>query len=196
MSDYGVNQITSLEGLSAIQQRPAMYIGSTSQLGVNQIIYEVWDNSLDEYGAGYGNEINVLIDKDNYITIEDHGRGIPVGPHPEWKNEDGTPMNTLTGVLTKLHAGGKFNRDGSSGYFNGSVGTYGIGSKATNALSDNFVVQVKRDGNIYQQTFSKGKPTSDVEIIGKTNETGTKIKFHPDKDIFKETIETNDKKLQ
>lgn len=194
-NNYGVEQITSLEGLQAIRKKPAMYIGSTSQEGINQIIFEVWDNSFDEYVAGYGNEVNVLIDKDNYITIEDHGRGIPVGPHPEWKNPDGTPMNTLTGVLTKLHAGGKLFSNGESGYMS-SIGTYGIGAKASNAVSDDFAVIVKRDGKIYQQKFSKGIPITDVEEIGKTNETGTTIKFHPDPEIFKSTLQPNDKKLQ
>jgi DNA gyrase/topoisomerase IV subunit B len=104
-NNYDVGQISSLEGLKSVQCKPAMYVGSTSQDGVNQIIYEVWDNSFDEYNAGYGNSVDVLIDKDNYITIEDHGRGIPVGPHATWKNPDGTPQDTLTGVLTRLHSG-------------------------------------------------------------------------------------------
>lgn len=195
-NNYDTSKITSLSNLQALRTRPAMYIGSTSSQGINQIIQEVIDNCLDEYSAGYGNEVNIYIDKDNFIEIADKGRGIPVGNHSEWKKDDGTPLNTLTGVLTKLHSGGKFRRDGSSGYFNGSTGTYGIGVKTTNAMSQIFICTVKRDGKIYQQSFSKGEPTTEVLEIGKTSETGTTIKFRPDKEIFKETIAPNDKKLQ
>ncbi|MFW6007920.1 MAG: toprim domain-containing protein [archaeon] len=173
-----------------------MYIGSTSQKGVTHLIWEVADNSFDEYVAGFGEEISIHIAKDSTVTIEDHGRGIPVGPHHKWKNKDGSPMNTLTGVLTKLHAGGKFNKEGSG--YKVSGGLHGIGGKAVNALSDKFTAIVKRDGKKYKQEFSKGEPISEVEIIGKVdkNDTGTIITYHPDPEIFKITLEPNCKDIQ
>jgi len=196
MDNYDVNSIKSLSAVDSIRLKASMYIGTTSQDGVNQLVYEIWDNSLDEYCAGYGNEIDVLIDKDNYVTIKDYGRGVPANLHPEWKNEDGTPMYTLTGIFTKIHAGGKLFADGSSGYFS-TVGVYGVGSTVVNCLSDYFEVTSYRDGKIYNQKFSKGIPISNVEITDNaTNSTGTIIKFHPDSTIFKSTIQPNDKKLQ
>lgn len=195
MSNYDVNSIKSLSQVDSIRLKPSMYIGSTSQEGINQLVYEIWDNSLDEYSAGYGNEINVLIDKDNYITIEDHGRGVPADLHPEWKNPDGTPMYTLTGIFTKIHAGGKLFADGSSGYFS-TVGVFGVGSTAVNCLSDYFEATSYRDNKIYNQKFSKGIPITDVKITEGTSKTGTTIKFHPDPEIFKSTLQPNDKKLQ
>ena len=113
-NEYSANQIDSLEGLEPIRKRPGMYIGSTSQKGVTHLIWEVTDNCFDEYMAGYGNEIDIHVYKDATVKVIDRGRGIPVGPHPKWKNPDGTPMDTLTGILTKIHAGGKFG--GDSGY--------------------------------------------------------------------------------
>lgn len=113
-NDYDVNQIKSLEGLEAVRKRPGMYIGSTSQSGIDQLIYEVVDNSIDEYTSGFGKKINVNVFKDGSVEVIDEGRGIPVGEHASWKNKDGSKMNTLTGILTKLHAGGKFG--GDSGY--------------------------------------------------------------------------------
>ena len=109
---YGVDQIKALEGLDAVRKRPGMYIGTTSQAGIDQTIYEVVDNSVDEYLAGHGQVINVTVAKDATVTVVDRGRGIPVGDHHEWKNADGSAMNTLTGILTKLHAGGKFDGSG------------------------------------------------------------------------------------
>ena len=195
MSDYDVNSIKSLSQIDSIRLKPSMYIGTTSQDGINQLVYEIWDNSLDEYSAGYGNEIDVFIDKDNYITIKDHGRGVPADLHPEWKNLDGTPMYTLTGIFTKIHAGGKLFADGTSGYFS-TVGVFGVGSTAVNCLSDYFEVTSCRDNKIYNQKFSKGEPISNVEIMVGSDQTGTTIKFHPDPTIFKSTIQPNDKKLR
>ena len=171
-----------------------MYIGSTSQRGITQLIWEILDNCVDEFVAGYGDEILLNVFKNGMVNVQDHGRGMPVGLHHKWKNPDGTPMNALTGLLTKLHAGGKF---GNSGY-KVSGGLHGVGSKCVNALSDNFRVVVKRDGKIWQQTFSKGVPTSDVEQIGTCdiNDTGTYTEYMPDKTIFKQTIEPSDAAIQ
>lgn len=195
-SEYGTEQIDSLEGLEAVRRRPGMYIGSTSQRGVTHLIWEVLDNSMDENVAGYGDTIHLTVKKDCTVIVEDHGRGIPVGPHHKWKNPDGTAMNTLTGILTKLHAGGKFN--GKDSGYKVSGGLHGVGAKCTNALSDLFIATVKRDGNIYQQKFSKGKPTTEVEIIGNCDkeDTGTIIQYHPDKEIFKQTLEPSDASTQ
>lgn len=187
--DYGVEQITSLEGALQIRRRPGMYIGSTSSPGggLTTMVREAVDNSIDEFTAGFGDTIDVLIKKDSTVRVIDHGRGMPVGPHPQWKNPDGTPMNTLTGLVTKLHAGGKFG--GDSGYVN-SAGLHGIGIKCCNFLSTIFIVTVKRDGKIYQQKFEKGIEVTGVEVIGECdkNDTGTTIEYRPDSEIFKHGI--------
>lgn len=120
-SEYGVDQVDSLEGLEAVRKRPGMYIGSTSQRGVTQLIWEILDNSVDENVAGHGSEISISVMKGGKVRIEDHGRGMPVGEHHKWKNEDGTPMNALTGLLTKLHAGGKFGNGGYKCFKEGSM---------------------------------------------------------------------------
>ncbi len=123
-NEYGTKQIDSLDGLESVRKRPGMYIGSTSQKGLTHLIFEVADNSFDEFVAGYGNEIEIHIKDDCSVMIKDYGRGIPVGPHHRWKNDDDTPMDTLTGILTKLHAGGKFGQD-DSGY-KVSAGLHGV----------------------------------------------------------------------
>lgn len=192
-NEYGVDQIDSLDGLEAVRKRPGMYIGSTSQRGVTHLVFETIDNSIDEFVAGYGTEIYLTIEKNGKVIVKDSGRGIPVGPHSRWKKSDGTPLNTLTGVLTKLHAGGKFNKAGSG--YSQSSGLHGVGVKAVNALSEYFVATVKRNGKIYQQKFSEGNPTTDVTIIGDTNETGTTIEYLPDKKIFKQTLEPSEATL-
>jgi len=195
-NEYGVDQIDTLEGLLAVRRRPGMYIGSTSQKGVTHLIWEVADNSVDEFVAGFGSEIWITIEKDATVTVVDKGRGIPVGPHARIKDSDGNPMDTLTVVCTKLHAGGKFNGE-NSGY-KVSAGLHGVGIKTVTALSDYMRVRVKRNGKVYQQTFSKCYPTSGVEVVGTCdiNETGTEVKYHPDKDIFKQTIYPDCKALQ
>jgi DNA gyrase subunit B len=195
-SDYGTDQIDSLEGLEAVRKRPGMYIGSTSQKGLTHLVWEVADNGFDEFVAGYGKRITIHVYKDKSVEVIDGGRGIPVGPHHKWKNEDGTPMDTLTGILTKLHAGGKFNGEGSG--YKVSAGLHGVGTKAVNALSDSFIATIKRSGNIYQQKFSKGAPITPVTVIGECDvkDTGTTILYHPDASIFKITLEPNDKDLQ
>ena len=195
-TEYSVNQISSLSGLSAIQKRPGMYIGTTSQMGLNVLVREIWDNSVDEYTAGFGNEIDIEIFEGGRVRVIDHGRGIPVGPHPEWKKPDGTPLDTLTGILTILHAGGKFGEEGSG--YKSSAGLHGIGSKCANALSKELIATVKRDGKIYQQTFNYGNPITEVEIIGTCDkdDTGTTIEYEPDPNIFKQTVLPNCNALQ
>lgn len=190
-NNYGVDQIKALEGLEAVRKRPGMYIGSTSQSGIDQTVYEVIDNSVDEYLAGFGKNIIITVKKDATISVSDEGRGIPVGDHHEWVNSDGTPMNTLTGILTKLHAGGKFG-GGDTGY-KCSSGLHGVGVTCVNALSDHFEVTVKRDGVVSHQTFAKGEPTSPVTKLGETSETGTTIVYHPDPSIFKVTLSPSER---
>jgi DNA gyrase subunit B len=199
--EYGADQIDALEGLEAVRKRPGMYIGSTSQKGVTHLVWEVADNSIDEYVAGHGQDVWITVAKDASVTIKDNGRGMPVGPHKKIMNkDDGLPMDTLTVLLTKLHAGGKFNKAGSG--YKVSAGLHGVGVKAVNALSDLTVVTVRsKDGNVYQQKFSKGDPlTRDPEVIGTwdqtTDTTGTEVYYHPDGEIFKQTLFPNDKALQ
>lgn len=192
---YGVDQVDSLEGLEAVRKRPGMYIGSTSQRGVTQLIWEILDNSVDENVAGYGDEILIHIMEGGKVRIEDHGRGMPVGLHQKWKNVDGTPMNALTGLLTKLHAGGKF---GNGGY-KVSGGLHGVGAKCTNALSQSFFVIVKKGtGDIWGQKFSKGECITEVMHLGNCDpkDTGTIIEYIPDPEIFKQTIEPSDAAIQ
>lgn len=173
-----------------------MYIGTTSQMGLNVLVREIWDNSIDEYTAGFGDTIDIEIFKNGRVRVIDHGRGIPVGPHPEWKKPDGTPLDTLTGILTILHAGGKFGEEGSA--YKSAAGLHGVGSKCANALSKEFIATVKRDGKIYQQKFKYGDPVTDVEVIGSCdiNDTGTTIEYEPDPNIFKQTVLPNCNALQ
>ena len=193
-TEYGVDQVDSLEGLEAVQKRPGMYIGSTSQRGINHLIFETIDNSVDEFVAGYGDEIYLQVSKGGKIRVEDHGRGMPVGPHPKLKNSDGTPIDTLTALLTKLHTGGKF---GNGGY-KVSGGLHGIGVKAVNALSETFFVISKRESKIRGQKFSHGKPITEVLEISdcNANDTGTIIEYIPSKLTFKQTIEPSDAVIQ
>lgn len=174
---YGANQIQVLEGLEAVRKRPGMYIGSTSARGLHHLVYEIVDNSIDEALAGFCSQVNVVIGVDNSITVSDNGRGIPVDIHPKLKKP------AVEVALTVLHAGGKF--DGSS--YKVSGGLHGVGMSVVNALSDYLEVQVTRNGNIYKQTFSKGKTTSELTIIDKDAKgTGTQISFMADATIFEE----------
>ena len=173
-NDYSANNITVLEGLEAVRVRPAMYIGDVNFRGLHHLVYEVVDNSIDEALAGYCNKIYVSINPDNSITVEDNGRGIPVDMHEK------EHRSALEVVMTVLHAGGKFDK----GSYKVSGGLHGVGVSCVNALSEKMIVNVFRDGKIYQQEYSKGKPLYAVKVVGETDKRGTKITFHPDASIF------------
>ena len=175
--EYGAGQIQVLEGLEAVRKRPGMYIGSTGERGLHHLVYEIVDNSIDEALAGYCTHIETTILPDNVIEVKDNGRGIPV----DINEQQGLPAVTV--VLTVLHAGGKF---GGSGY-KVSGGLHGVGSSVVNALSEWLEVEVSRNGNIYKQRFERGNIVSDLEIVGKSDETGTLIRFKPDAQIFTDT---------
>jgi len=178
---YDESQIQVLEGLEAVRKRPGMYIGSTSGRGLHHLVWEVVDNSIDEALAGFCTRVDVIVHKDNSITVIDNGRGIPVGENTKLKRP------TLEVVLTVLHAGGKFGGD-ESGY-KVSGGLHGVGVSVVNALSEQLIVKVKRGGKVYEQEYRRGTPQYDVREIGESDETGTSITFLPDSTIFTETTE-------
>lgn len=175
--NYDADQIQVLEGLEAVRKRPGMYIGTTTSKGLHHLVWEIVDNSIDEALAGYCNKINITIEKDNWIRVEDNGRGIPVSTHEKM----GIPAVEV--IMTVLHAGGKF---GSGGY-KVSGGLHGVGASVVNALSLETEVYVKRDGHIYYIKFSRGKTVEPLKIIGDTDETGTSTRFKADPEIFRET---------
>lgn len=185
---YDDSQIQVLEGLEAVRKRPGMYIGSTSARGLHHLVWEAVDNSIDEALAGFCTKIDVIVHKNNSISVIDNGRGIPVGENAKLKRP------TLEVVLTVLHAGGKFGGE-DSGY-KVSGGLHGVGISVVNALSELLTVQVKREGQIHQQEYRRGVPQYDVKVIGETEETGTQVTFQPDPEIFKETTEYDFDTLQ
>jgi DNA gyrase subunit B len=179
-NEYGADQIQILEGLEAVRKRPGMYIGSTSARGLHHLVYEIVDNAVDEALAGYCKNIEVTINPDNSITVEDDGRGIPVGMNHK------AGKSALEVVYTVLHAGGKF---GGGGY-KVSGGLHGVGASVVNALSTKLSVEVYKDGQIYSQSYKIGKPDEPVKVIGKCSaeKHGTKVTFHPDPTIFEDTV--------
>jgi DNA gyrase subunit B len=178
-NQYSADSIQALEGMEHVRKRPSMYIGDVGSRGLHHLVYEVVDNSIDEAMAGYCSSIKIEINKDTSLTVEDDGRGIPVGIH---KKEG---VSALEVVMTKIGAGGKFDKDS----YKVSGGLHGVGVSCVNALSESLTARVFRDGKEYEQTYSQGKPNSAVKEVGKSDKRGTLVIFTPDKEIFKEVTD-------
>ena len=173
--NYGADSIQVLEGLEAVRKRPGMYIGDTTIRGYHHLVYEIADNAVDEHLAGHCKNIYITIRADGSLTVDDNGRGVPVGPHKSGKD-------AMEVVYTVLHAGGKF--EGSA--YKVSGGLHGVGASVVNALSSRCQVESHKNGTLYRQVYMKGHPQGPVEKIGPTNRTGTVVTFKPDLEIFKE----------
>lgn len=176
-NDYNADQIQVLEGLEAVRKRPGMYIGSTSERGLHHLVWEIVDNSIDEALAGFCDHIEIMIEKDNSITVQDNGRGIPV----DIQHKTGKPAVEV--IMTVLHAGGKF----GGGSYKVSGGLHGVGASVVNALSSNLDVYVHREGKVHHIRFERGVKVKGVEVVGETDHTGTVVHFTPDKEIFTES---------
>jgi DNA gyrase subunit B len=184
---YDVSSIQALEGIEHVRKRPGMYVGGTDIKALHHLVYEVVDNAIDEALAGFCTRINITIHKDSSVTVEDNGRGIPVGPHPSKKDANGKPMETVDVVMTVIGAGGKF---GGGGY-KVSGGLHGVGVSAVNALSEWMTTEIRRDGKLWRQEYKRGVPQGKIQQAGKADkdQTGTKQTFKFDKVIFTEDID-------
>ena len=173
MKEYGADSIKILDGLNAVRKVPSMYIGNTGAEGLHHLVYELVDNSVDEALEGHCDRISVTIHRDNSVAVEDNGRGIPVELHSD-------NMSALEIVLTKLHAGGKFDKDS----YKFSAGLHGVGLSVVNALSEYLEVEVRRGGKVYSQRYERGEKVTDLKVIGDTAKSGTKVHFRPDAELF------------
>src|SRR5271167_4095090 len=181
--DYTADSIKVLGGMEAVRKRPAMYIGSTTEMGLHHLVYEVVDNSVDEALAGHADKIDATIHIDNSVTVVDNGRGI----HVEMMDHDDEKVPAAQVVMTVLHAGGKFD----SNTYKVSGGLHGVGVSVVNALSEQLDLEIWRDGAVWEQTYSKGEPTSKLRKTGASKHRGTKVHFLPDRTIFTASSEYN-----
>lgn len=179
--EYTASSITVLEGLQAVRERPGMYIGDTGINGLHQLVYEVIDNCIDEAMAGYCSSIDLVLHRDHGVSVEDNGRGIPIDRHEKESVRKGRDVSALEVVMTVLHAGGKFDKD----TYKVSGGLHGVGVSCVNALSKKMVVQVYKEGKIYEMEFAKGAPVRTVEVVGQTAKRGTKVSFWPDETVMR-----------
>ena len=186
-ANYDVSSIQALEGIEHVRKRPGMYVGGTDIKALHHLVYEVVDNAIDEALAGFCTAINITIHADGSVSVEDNGRGIPVGPHPVKKDANGKPMETVDVVMTVIGAGGKFGGDG----YKVSGGLHGVGVSAVNALSEWMTTEIKRDGKLWQQNYKRGVPQGVIKVVGKVgkDETGTKQTYKYDKQIFTEEMD-------